>query len=78
MPELFSLILRFWNRTQQYRRAFTSSIDANGRQIINYEHRLILEGIKRHDGDGAAQHLHGHIRRTRLSLAENHDLFADQ
>ena len=78
MPELFGLILRFWNRTQQYRRAFTSLIDMNGRQIINYEHRLILEGIKRRDGDGAGQLLQGHIRRTRLALAQKHELFVVQ
>ncbi|MCZ4344065.1 GntR family transcriptional regulator [Sphingomonadaceae bacterium G21617-S1] len=78
MMELYGLILRFWNRTQQYRRAFTSFIDMSGRQVINYEHRLILEGIKRRDADGASQLLQGHIRRTRLSLAENPAIFAVQ
>ena len=75
MPELVRLIHRYWNRTQQYRRAFTHLVGPHGRWIINYEHRLIMESIKRRDADGAAALLLGHIRRTRLALTEHPELF---
>lgn len=75
MPELQGLIQRYWNKTQQYRRAFTRLIGPQGKWIINYEHRLIMEGIKRRDCEESASLLHGHIRRTRLALAEHPELF---
>jgi DNA-binding GntR family transcriptional regulator len=75
MSELLGLIQRYWNKTQQYRRAFTRLVGPQGRWIINYEHRLIMESIKRRDGDEAASLLHGHIRRTRLALAQHPELF---
>lgn len=76
MPELLGLILRFWNRTQQYRRAYSALVDDSGREIIVYEHRLIVDSLRRRDSEGAAQLLRGHIRRTRFALAERHGLFA--
>lgn len=75
MPELVRLVHRYWNRTQQYRRAFTRLVGPQGRWIINYEHRLIMESIKRRDAEAAASLLHGHIRRTRLALADHPELF---
>jgi DNA-binding GntR family transcriptional regulator len=75
MPELQSLIQRYWNKTQQYRSAFTRLVGPQGRWLMNYEHRLIMEAIKRRDIDGSASILHGHIRRTRLTLAEHPELF---
>ena len=76
MPELQGLIRRYWNKTQQYRSAFTRLVGPQGRWLIHYEHRLILEAIKRRDVDGSAALLLGHIRRTRLTLAEHPELFA--
>ena len=75
MGELLGLIHRYWNKTQQYRRAFTRLIGPSGRWIINYEHRLILESIKRRDVEESASLLHGHIRRTRLELAKHPEVF---
>lgn len=75
MPQLLSLIQRYWNKTQQYRRAFTRLVGPQGKWVINYEHRLIMEGIKRRDGNEASRLLYGHIRRTRLALAQNPQLF---
>lgn len=75
MPELLRLTQRYWNRTQQYRRAFTRLVGPHGRWIIYYEHRLIMECIKRRDAAAAATLLHGHIRRTRLALVEHPELF---
>lgn len=76
MPELQTMIQRYWNKTQQYRRAFTRLVGPQGKWIIHYEHRLIMEGIKRRDADECSRLLLGHIRRTRLSLAEHPELFS--
>ena len=78
MPELQSLIQRYWNKTQQYRSAFTRLVGPQGRWLMHYEHRLIMEAIKRRDVEGSASHLHGHIRRTRLTLAEHPELFTTE
>lgn len=76
MPELQSLIQRYWNKTQRYRSAFTHLVGPQGRWLMHYEHRLIMEAIKRRDSEGSASHLLGHIRRTRMTLAEHPELFA--
>jgi DNA-binding GntR family transcriptional regulator len=78
MFELLSLIHRYWNKTQQYRRAFTRLVGPQGKWLINYEHRLIMEAIKRRDGEASATLLYGHIRRTRLALGEHPELFTSE
>lgn len=75
MPELLSLIIRYWNQTQQYRRAFTEMVGKAGKVLIDYEHRLLIDSIQQRDGEGAAVILHGHIRRTRLALEKSTGLF---
>jgi DNA-binding GntR family transcriptional regulator len=75
MCELTGLITRYWNKTQQYRRAFTRLVGPGGRWIINYEHRLIMESVKRRDVEESASLLHGHIRRTRLELGKHPEVF---
>jgi DNA-binding GntR family transcriptional regulator len=45
------------------------------RWIIYYEHRLLVDAIKRRDGEEAERVLHGHIRRTRRELEKHRDLF---
>jgi DNA-binding GntR family transcriptional regulator len=46
-----------------------------GNWIINSEHRLLMEAIKRRDPVDAGQMLQLHIRRTRLGLAQHPELF---
>jgi DNA-binding GntR family transcriptional regulator len=75
MPSLNAMVERFWNTTQQYRRAYTKLLGSEKRWIINYEHRLLVEAIKRRDGEEAERVLHGHIRRTRKELEKHRDLF---
>ena len=62
------MIERFWNATQQYRRAFFKLSAPAGHWMIHAEHRLMMEAIRRKDADDASRILQGHIRRTRLSL----------
>lgn len=73
--QLLSTITRFWNTTQHYRRAYAQLIDDNGRLIIKYEHRLLIDAIRRRDAVDAERFLSGHIRRTRITLAEHPERF---
>jgi len=70
MPTLLVMIERLWNSTQHYRRAFTELIGGADQWIIHYEHRLLLEAIKRQDSVEAGTILGSHIRRTRLAFSE--------
>ena len=76
MPELQGLIQRYWNKTQQYRRAYIELVGSGGRQYIDYEHRIMIESLKRRDPQEAASLLHLHLRRTRLALARHPELFS--
>ncbi|RJT96616.1 GntR family transcriptional regulator [Arthrobacter frigidicola] len=75
MPSARNMVIRFWNTTQQYRRAFAQMIGHNRRWIIESEHRLLMEAIRRRDTEEAERVLLGHIRRTRLELANHPDIF---
>jgi DNA-binding GntR family transcriptional regulator len=73
--ELLNTVARLWNSTQHYRRAFMLSSGADRRWFVNAEHRLILDAISRRDGADCERYLGGHIRRTRILLAEHPELF---
>ncbi len=76
LQALNSMIVRFWNTTQHYRRAYHKVIGRTNHWIIHAEHRLMLEAIVTRDFEEAERALHGHIRRTRLQLARHIELFA--
>lgn len=69
-------VLRLWNRTQHYRRAFTRLFRSEGDRSVHHEHHLLVSAIRRRDLDEAERVLAGHIRRTRLELARHPDVFA--
>jgi DNA-binding GntR family transcriptional regulator len=75
--ELLNTVARLWNSTQHYRRAFMLSSGADRRWFVNAEHRLILDAIARRDGVDCERYLAGHIRRTRILLAQHPELFGD-
>ncbi|WP_455356430.1 GntR family transcriptional regulator [Streptomyces sp. SYSU K217416] len=75
IEQLSTMVRRFWNTTQHYRRAYARLIDPSGHEIIHFEHRLIVEAIKRGDPVDAERFLVGHIRRTRLALSHHPELF---
>jgi DNA-binding GntR family transcriptional regulator len=77
MPRLKALIERYWNTTQHYRRAYTRMVWEQGNWIINYEHRLLMEAIRRRDVTDAGQILMLHIRRTRQGLVRHMELFPE-
>ena len=72
---LGEMVLRLWNRTQHYRRAFTRMFRSEGDRSVHHEHQLLVSAIRRGDLDEAERVLAGHIRRTRLELARHPEVF---
>jgi DNA-binding GntR family transcriptional regulator len=46
------------------------------RWVVNSEHRLLLDAIRRKDPVDGERFLSGHIRRTRIELAQHPEVFA--
>jgi DNA-binding GntR family transcriptional regulator len=75
IEQLTSSVVRLWNSTAHYRRAFVA-LSGPGRQwVINAEHRLLLDAIIRRDIADAERFLAGHIRRTRIELDRHPEIF---
>jgi DNA-binding GntR family transcriptional regulator len=74
--QLAGSVVRLWNSTQPYRRAFMS-LDGrpHRREVVDHEHRLILDALSRRDAEDAERYLAGHIRRTRIELAAHPEVF---
>jgi DNA-binding GntR family transcriptional regulator len=68
-------ILKLWNRTQHYRRAYSRMFRAEGDDSVHHEHQLLVAAIRNRDTEYAEQVLTGHIRRTRLALARHPEIF---
>ena len=73
---LGDLVLRLWDRTQHYRRAFTRVFRSTGDRSAHYDHHLLVAAFRRGDTDEAERILAAHIRRTRLELARHPDIFS--
>jgi len=70
------IVLKLWNNTQHYRRAFTRLLDGDSNRILHDEHHMLVSAIREGDSDDAERVLFGHIRRTRLQLARHPEVFA--
>jgi DNA-binding GntR family transcriptional regulator len=75
IEQLSTMTTRLWNSTQHYRRAFVTLAGADRMWVVNAEHRLILDAIRRRDTEDAERFLAGHIRRTRIELQAHAELF---
>ena len=73
--ELLATVTRLWNTTQHYRRAFMVHAPEQRWSIVNAEHRLLLDAIARRDEVDCERFLAGHIRRTRIQLAQHPEIF---
>jgi DNA-binding GntR family transcriptional regulator len=74
--QLLAMTVRLWNSTQHYRRAFMTLVGAEQRAaVVNAEHRLLLDAVRRRDPEDAERFLTGHIRRTRVELTRHPELF---
>jgi DNA-binding GntR family transcriptional regulator len=74
--QLLSTVSRLWNTTQHYRRSFMQIGGPDRRWVVNSEHRLLLDAIRRRDAVDGERFLSGHIRRTRIELAQHPEVFA--
>ncbi|MCQ4628994.1 GntR family transcriptional regulator [Shinella sp. CPCC 100929] len=77
MPTLIPMIERIWNTTQHYRRAYTMLLGRERFWIIQCEHRLLMEAIKRRNVEDSERALYSHIRRTRMELERNRKAFSN-
>ncbi|GAA1296737.1 GntR family transcriptional regulator [Planotetraspora silvatica] len=75
VDQLSMMVVRLWNSTQHYRRAFMKVSGSGRRWVINAEHRLLLDAMERRDSVDAERHLAGHIRRTRTELSRHPEVF---
>lgn len=72
---LTSMVTRFWNTTQHYRRAYIRITGTERQWVVNSEHRLLIDAIKRRNTGDAERILSGHIKRTREELEHHPELF---
>ena len=72
---LVTTISGLWNATQHYRRAFMLLTGPQRRWVVNAEHRLLLDAIRRRDAVDGERYLSGHIRRTRIELTAHPEVF---
>jgi DNA-binding GntR family transcriptional regulator len=75
MEPLLATVTRLWNSTQYYRRIYVTITGDLSHWIINAEHNLLLDALRRSDTDNARLYLRGHIRRTRVELARHPEVF---
>jgi DNA-binding GntR family transcriptional regulator len=68
--QLLTSVTRLWNSTQHHRRAFMQLTGPDRRWVVHSEHRLMLDAIRRRDAVDAERYLCGHLRRTRVELAQ--------
>jgi len=69
LPQLLSMVQRFWNSTQHFRREFVKETFAkDGLPFSDPQHLLLMDTIRGGDAEGARSIVHLHIRRTRLLI----------
>lgn len=73
--QLIGAVTRLWNSTQYYRRAFMMYSGPRRRWVVNAEHALLLDAIRRRDVVAAEHFSCMHIRRTRIALEHHPELF---
>ena len=75
IEQLTATVVRLWNATQHYRRAFMALTGPGRMWVVNAEHRLLLDAVRRRDEVDAGRFLAGHIRRTRIELSHHPAVF---
>jgi DNA-binding GntR family transcriptional regulator len=70
-------VQRLWNATQHYRRAFTLRLDPRSERVLHDEHHMLVDALRARNVDEAELILYGHIKRTRLHLAQHPEIFED-
>ena len=75
IEQLTGSVVRLWNSTAHYRRAFVTLSGPGRAWVINAEHRLLLDAIARRDSVDAERCVAGHVRRTRIELTRHREIF---
>jgi DNA-binding GntR family transcriptional regulator len=75
IEQLTGSVVRLWNSTAHYRRAFVTLSGPGRAWVINAEHRLLLDAISRRDSVDAERVVAGHVRRTRIELTRHPEIF---
>lgn len=75
VPMLRDMVLRLWNATQHYRRAYAVLVDVASNPVTHAEHHLLVDAIARRDVENAELLQQLHIRRTRVELARHPEVF---
>lgn len=75
ISQLRASVVKMWNSTQHYRRAFVTIAGPSRQWVITAEHQLLLDAITRQDPIDAERYLSGHIRRTRIELSRHPEVF---
>jgi FCD domain len=69
MPQLLTMVERFWNSTQHFRRQFVKEAFAkDGLPFSDPQHLLLMDAIRGRDAEAAQLLVRLHIRRTRISI----------
>jgi DNA-binding GntR family transcriptional regulator len=76
IEQLTATVVRLWNSTQHYRRAYVQLSGPGRMWVVNAEHRLLLDAVERRDSVDAGRFLAGHIRRTRIELSHHPAVYA--
>lgn len=74
-PMLHDIVLRLWNTTQHYRRAYALLVDIAASPAAHAEHHLLVDAIRRNETADAEVVQQLHIRRTRMELARHPEVF---
>ena len=75
LPRAMSLVQGLWRTGERYRVIVTTMPHRLELSVV--EHRLILEALERRASDDVAELYRVHIRRTRETLSQHHELFPD-
>lgn len=78
VEQLLTTVGRLWNVTQHYRRAYMQLAGRDRQWVVDCEHRLLLDAVRRRDEVDADRYLAGHIRRTRVALSQHPELFPER
>ncbi len=74
-PRLIQMIQGFWNTTQQYRRILLQTFDAMDFEVVDAEHRLMVDALYSENARAGEEIMRSAMERSRLRLARHRELF---
>ena len=74
-PRLLQMIIGYWNTTQHYRRLLLTTFSEHDFEMVDCEHRLIVDAVLTRNVKLGEEVLRLHIERSRARLTEKAALF---